>query len=278
MVMPPIRRLLLSLGLLALVANAQATDCKLTCRAAGCAVTPATEEPLKPSQWQLSRQCEKLRVSEGEVELRYLHKSRWLMPPPLKPGQRAEELFAKFPPDQPCAVLSSTCLQTAMAAKQAAVGGHGIDARQARPAGEGQPCELGLPCGPVLPNEAEQPLRLTRADLSGQLQLRLARGAPAPGYRAEQSLSLDKGRATLAPGTLQPGSLYEYKLLDGAGRPLASGEFSVISTPMVQRLRQLAQQRMQQKGMDEALAWYDTLAENLLVWDALQIELGSTAP
>jgi len=226
----------------------------------------------------LSRQCEKLQGSEGEVELRFMHKNRWLMPPPLKPGQRAEELFAKFPPDQPCAVLSSACLQTAMAAKQAAAGGHGIDARQARPAGEGQPCELGLPCGSVLPNETDQTLRLTRGDLNGQLQLRLARGTPAPGYRAEQSLRIDSGQATLAAATLQPGSLYEYRLQDSAGRPLASGEFSVISTPMVQRLRQMAQQRAQQKGMEVAPAWYDTLAENQLVWDALQIELGSTVP
>lgn len=278
MAISPLRLLLLSLGLLTLSSSVQATDCKLTCRTAGCAVVPTTEELLKPSQWQLSRQCEKLRVSEGEVELRYLHKNRWLSPPPLKKDQRAEDLFAKFPPDQPCAVLSSACLQTAMAAKQAAVGGHGIDARQARPAGEGQPCELGLPCGSVLPNEAEQTLRLTRTDLSGQLQLRLARGTPTPGYRAEQSLRIDSGRATLAAAALQPGSLYEYKLLDGGGRTLASGEFSVISTPMVQRLRQLAQQRVQQKGMEEAPAWYDTLAENQLIWDALQIELGSSAP
>jgi len=277
MVLIPVRVLVLLSALLA-TGSAFAVDCKLSCRAAGCAVTPAPSETLKPSQWVLSRQCEKLQGSEGEVELRFMHKNRWLMPPPLKPGQRADELFAKFPPDQPCAVLSSACLQTAMAAKQAAVGGHGIDPRQARPAGEGQPCELGLPCGSVLPIEVEQPLRLTRTDLSGQLQLRLARGAPAPGYRAEQSLRIDDGRATLASGMLQPGSLYEYKLLDGAGQALASGEFSVISTPMVQRLRQLAQQRVQQKGIDEALAWYDTLAENQLVWDALQIELRSTAP
>ncbi len=267
----------LLLGLAAL-GQAQAADCRLSCRAAGCAVAPATAEPLKPSQWRLTQHCEQLSVLSGDVELRYLHKGRWLTPPPLKPAQHLSEVFAKFPADQPCSVLSAPCLQTAMAAKQAAVGGHGIDNRESLPAGEGKPCELGLPCGSVLPNDAEQLMLLTQAELNASLHLRLARGTPLPGYRAELSLRFENGRAVLGGGTLQPGSLYQYQLLDGDGRALASGEFSLLSSAMAQRVRQRAQQRVQQQGMDEALAWYDTLAENQLFWDALQSELRTRAP
>lgn len=275
---PRLPALILLLSGLCAAGAAQAVDCKLSCQQAGCAVTPAANEPLRPSQWLLARQCEKLQVSAGAVELRYMHKNRWFAPPPQQPGRSLAELFSKFPPDQPCSVLSAACLQTAMAAKQAAVGGHGIDNRESRPAGEGKPCELGLPCGSVLPNDTEQLMLLTQPDLNASLHLRLARGTPLPGYRAELSLRFEEGRAVLGGGTLQPGSLYQYRLLDGDGRALASGEFSLLSSAMVQRLRQRAQQRVQQQGMDEALAWYDTLAENQLFWDALQSELRTSAP
>lgn len=274
----PRRLAMLLLAGLCATGAAKAVDCKLSCLQAGCAVAPATAETLKPSQWLLVRQCEKLQVSAGAVELRYMHKNRWFAPPSQESGRSLAALFSHYPPDQPCSVLSAPCLQAAMAAKQAAVGGHGIDNRESRPAGAGKPCELGLPCGSVLPNDAEQPLLLTQPDLNGSLQLRLARGTPAPGYRAELSLRVENSRAVLGGGTLQPGGLYQYQLLDGAGGALASGEFSLLSASMAQRVRQRAQQRVQQQGMDEALAWYDTLAENQLFWDALQSELRSTAP
>jgi hypothetical protein len=277
-----LRAVLLVLYLLALGSAAHASDCKLACKEEPCELSckgkpcaPTAQGQPVPGKWLFARQCDLLEVVKGTVELRYMHKSRWFMPPAQSKGKPLAAVFSSYPADA-CAVLSPQCVQTAMSAKQAAVGGHGIDNRVSKPGGEGDPCALGLPCGSVLPSaEAMLPLALVDKMLQGRLSLRVSRGQPPAGMAAETQIAVQGGRASLDGRWLQPGGLYSYQLSDAGGRPLASGEFSLLSQSMAERVRKRAVQREEQQGLSAAQAWYDTLLENQLWWDALQLDLGS---
>lgn len=256
-------------------APAAATSCKLACKNDACSIKPVAKQPV-PKHWTSFNNCEAITVESGLLELGYLHKGRWLRPAALKVGTQPsiEDLFKLKPPDQPCAIISSDCVQQQAMSKTAAVGGHGIDSRKAQPAGEGQPCAIGLPCGAVLASEQARELRLTRPELQGQLNLRIARGQATPPYPAQLSLPVSQGLVQLPANALQPGAVYEYDFVDGAGKPLARGEFSTLASKASQQLRQLTQRRVAE-GQDADLAWYDSLVANDLWWDALQLELAS---
>jgi hypothetical protein len=267
------------LGLL-LAGQAWSAACKLACKQEPCELqckdgkSCTVDAPTQPTRgsWQYAPRCEGLEVSKGVVELRYMHKNRWFIPPALNIGQRLDSIFARYPAD-PCSVLSPACVQSAMAAKQAAVGGHGIDNRVSKPGGEGDPCTRGLPCGSLLPRAEPITLRLVDSQAQGLLTVRTARGQVA-----ELQTTVQGGRASLDGSWLQPGGLYVYQYSDASGKTVASGEFSLLSASMAERLRQRAAQRHEQQGLSAAQAWYDTLLENQLLWDALQLDLGSEQP
>nr|WP_295076217.1 hypothetical protein [uncultured Roseateles sp.] len=279
---------LMGLFLLSLAGLAKASSstdfsgyCMLACSEASCVVATASSSSklLSSGPWTRFSDCKSIEVKQGKVELGYLHKGRWLRAsfPSDAPGKVQAQFEAK-PPDKPCAIITSECVQKQAMAKTAAVGGHGIDSRAALPGGEGEPCALGLPCGAVLPAEQPREVRLGNAGLQArQLQLRIARGQARPPFLAQQSLSVSEGRLQVPANALQAGAMYEYSLLDGAGQVLARGEFSTISGKSAALLQQLAKQRSAQ-GLDPALAWYDALVDNELWWDALLLEQGSAAP
>jgi hypothetical protein len=269
------------LGLLALLCGSVwASDCKLACKNEPCELScdgkpcdPTAQGQPVPGKWFYAKQCDALEVVRGTVELRYMHKNRWFIPPAVPAGSGLKKTLRSYPPDSPCAVLTSSCIQTAMFAKQAAVGGHGIDNRVSKPGGEGDPCTRGLPCGSVLPRAEPIMLRLLDSQAQGLLTVRAARG-----QAAQLQAPVQGGRASLDGSWLQPGGLYAYQFNDAAGKPVASGEFSLLSAAMAERLRQRAAQRQEQQGLSAAQAWYDTLLENQLLWDALQLDLGSEQP
>ncbi len=270
-------RLGLLAALLAMSAAVQASSCQLACRkGSDCALTGPGATPLKQDNWSTLDNCKPLNVSAGQVELRYLHKGRWYAPPALLAGQQLDAVFRNYPPDNPCALPSRACLQTAMSSKQGAVGGHGIDARVPKPGGEGEPCRLGLPCGPVLPREGVLLVQLDDGGWQGSLRLQTARGSPPAGMSAEIGVPVQGGRASLDGRWLQAGGLYTYQLLDAGGQVRASGEFSVLASSMAERLRQRVAKRQADLSLGPEQAWYDTLMENLLLWDALQPLPGST--
>jgi len=256
---------------LALAASPQPpARCKIACKGGPCslaALANATAPRPVEGSWTTAEQCNQLLVNSGVVELRYLHRGRWFMPPAQPTPSKLSGVFEANPADA-CSVVSPACLQLALSAKQAAVGGHGIDNRVSKPGGEGDPCALGLPCGTVLPRAEPLTLRLVDAGAQGQLLLRAARG-----QAAETRLTVQGGRASLSGGWLQPGGLYAYQFSDAAGKPVASGEFSLLSQSMLERLRKRSVQREEQQGLSPAQAWYDTLLENQLLWDALQLDL-----
>jgi hypothetical protein len=272
----PIVALLALAALLSLsAAPAAATSCKLACKTEACRIKPGATQP-EVKRWLSFDNCESITVESGELELGYLHKGRWLRPAAFgaESPTSIKKLFEAKPPDQPCAIISSACVQQQAMNKTAAVGGHGIDSRKAQPAGEGQPCALGLPCGAVLASEQARELRLTRPELQGQLNLRIARGQATPPYPAQLSLPVNQGLVQLPANAWQPGAVYEYDFVDGSGKPLARGEFSTLAGKTSQQLRQLTQRRVAE-GQDADLAWYDSLVANDLWWDALQLELAS---
>lgn len=272
----PGRSLLLLSVLLVFFGAAQASSCQLACRkGSDCALAGPGATALKQDGWNSLDNCKPLNVKAGEVELRYLYKGRWYAPPPLLAGQQLDAVFRNYPPDSPCAVPSRACLQTAMSSKQGAVGGHGIDARVPKPGGEGSPCQQGLPCGQVLPREAPLQIQLDDSNWQGSLRLQTARGSPPAGMSAEISVPVQGGRASLDGRWLQAGGLYTYQLLDAGGQARASGEFSVLASSMAERLRQRSINRQAQLNLGPEQAWYDTLMENQLLWDALQSLPGS---
>lgn len=261
------------LGLLLWTSPAQAAHCKIACKGGACSVTSTDSRQAPPQaaegRWTTVPNCDQLQVVAGVLELRYLHRGRWFMPAPQQATIALKDVFKKNPADT-CSVVTPVCLQQNLDAKQAAVGGHGIDNRMSKPGGEGNPCARGLPCGSVLPRADTIMLRLLDGNAQGQLQVRAARG-----QTAEFQAPIQNGRASLSGASLQPGGLYVYQFIDAAGKTVASGEFSMLSAAMTERLRQRAAQRQEQQGLSAAQAWYDTLLENQLLWDALQLDLES---
>lgn len=269
--MPLTARLLswLTALLLAGSAHAAADECKVSCKGGDCAVTPARISPTA-AQWQTASPCRGLTVSRGVVELRYLHKNRWFSPPPLGEGEKLDKALGQFPPDA-CAVLRPSCLQASLDAKVGILGGHGIDGRKAAPGGSGAPCDKGLPCGAVLPPAGDWPLRLADPQGRGRLTLTLARGEADAGTAPQASVEFQQGRGLLPAGWLQPGRFYTYDYMDPAGAR-ASGEFLVMSETRARGFGKRVAAREAQ-GQEAARARYDTLMENELFWDALQMDL-----
>ncbi len=264
---------------LGLASAAQAIDCQLGCIApkdASCELTTAGGAKAEASRTELrtTAGCELLTVgavANGRFELRYRHKGRWFTPPEgVEPGS-LKRIFDKYPPD-PCSVPSPACIQARMNGMVAAVGGHGIDNKDSKPGGEGNPCQWGLPCGVVLPPPETWTFRLADAALSGTWTARLARGTPVPGQPAEVSVYIDKGLARLGGRPFAPGAQYVYRFVDDAGRASSSGEFSVASRATRDTLQTLMQRRVAQ-GLPEGIAWADTLAANNHDWDAFQLSL-----
>ncbi len=248
--------------------------CDVRCAQSSCVLNLQGKEiELDASSLKSVRGCEHLELgATGRLELRYRHKGRWFWPPGgVRNGQKLGSILEQYPPDA-CGVPSPECLQNRMAGMVASVGGHGIDDKLSQPAGQGDPCRLGLPCGAVVPPGASWRVRLVDPALSGTWTVRLARGTPPAGQPAEVAVRIDRGQGTAAGAWFVPGAQYAYRFADAAGRHDATGEFSVISQTTAQALRTLTQRRMAQ-GLSEGVAWSDTLAANNLEWDAYQLSL-----
>lgn len=263
-----------------------AIDCQLACVSAtdgkpSCDAKLPTGKlvtTIGQNAYQTATDCEAMKVgppnkeATGRVELRYRHKGRWFAPPERIDGP-LEVIFKKYPPDA-CGVPSPACIQARMNGMVAAVGGHGIDDKVSKPGGEGNPCQLALPCGVVLPPPDTWGFRLADAGVSGTWTVKLARGTPPPGQPPEVSVYIDKGVARLSGVWFAPGSQYAYRFVDDAGKASSSGEFSVASRATRDTLQMLMQRRVAQ-GLPEPVAWADTLAANHHDWDAYQLSLAS---
>lgn len=266
-----------------------AVDCQLACVSAtdgkpSCDAKLPTGKlvtTIGQNAYQTATDCEAIKVGppskevSGRVELRYRHKGRWFAPPERVDGA-LEIIFKKYPAD-PCGVPSPTCIQARMNGMVAAVGGHGIDDKVSKPGGEGNPCQLGLPCGVVLPPPETWNFRLADAGISGTWTVKLARGTPLAGQPPEVSVYIVKGAARLTGTWFTPGAQYVYRFVDDAGRASSSGEFSVASRATRDTLQTLMQRRVAQ-GLPEGIAWADTLAANNHDWDAFQLSLISQEP
>lgn len=273
---------LISISLLA-ASGSHAIDCQLACISpdpkAVCDVkSPAgATESVGVNAFKFVTNCQLLTAGtptvERRLEMRYRHKARWFSPPGGVEAGSLQKVFDKYPPD-PCGVPSPACIQARMNGMVAAIGGHGIDDKVSKPGGDGNPCQIALPCGVVLPPPDPWNFRLTDAAISGTWTVKLARGTPPPGQPPEVSVYIDKGVARLAGRWFMPGSQYVYRFVDDAGRASSTGEFSVASRATRDTLQTLMQRRVAQ-GLPEGAAWADTLAANNHDWDAFQLTLVS---
>lgn len=213
--------------------------------------------------------CGERRVSRGEVIVRYLHARRlFVSPKPLTEDKAIAELFDSHKPDA-CSVPSSDCLQKAQQGLKAAAGGHGIDGQASAPAGQGEPCSLGLPCGNVMPPPVAWQFQLHDGAFEGIWRTRVLRGQPPPGVPAQADAAVAGGLVAADGSKFAPGITYAYVLVSRDGSTRASGEFTVQSASQHAALRRLVDRRIE-SGLPAEVAWLDALAANQLDWDAIQ--------
>lgn len=241
---------------------------------------PGAEKPPKPDAVKLPKvsstrfepfaACASLKVSEGAILLRYRHKGQWTMPPVAVATNRPlNDVLSKFPPDE-CALPDPRCLQKRMELKRGAPAGHGIDSQIAAPAGKGDPCALGLPCGLVLPPPADWQFRLEDPAAQGEWVVSIRRGKPPAGVAAEFRAPIAQGRVSANGQQLSPGAVYAYRWLNAQGGERASGEFEVMGLAQRERLKRMTAERAAKAGLGEEAAWVDALAAFELDWDAYQ--------
>lgn len=246
-------------------------QCLAVCRAESGAACAISDE-LGVVEGQRPRKvdaCTTRNVVKGPVRLRYKHKGKWFdSPSVLSDRQTFSQVTNAFPPDA-CSLPDPRCLQAQMQGKIAVAGGHGIDGQASTPGGTGEPCKIGLPCGRIAVPDGHWTFSLAEGGLSGTWRLRITRGAPPPGAPREFDVAVAAGRVHADGTRLAPGAAYAYSLLLADGSTRATGEFSLLSRPMMASLKTMAERRVAQgQGVEEA--WIDTLAANELEWDAWQ--------
>lgn len=245
--------------------------CKLV---ADPAAKPPALEPrsLDDKRYLMIKRCPEYKVELGSVLLRYRHAGQWFNPPELL-GQAASlrVVFDKYRADE-CGVPHPDCVQKRMQTKQAGIGGHGIDGQPSAPGGSGEPCSLGLPCARVLPPPLQWNFQLEDPSLDGQWVVQIARGTPPSSVPRQFTAPVAAGIVSADGALFSPGATYVYRLVDAAGGVRATGEFSLLSRPLVQTLRGLAAKRVE-AGQSESTAWVDVLAANEMDWDAYQLSL-----
>ena len=262
---------LLAIGSAAAAAS-NADRCVVICASGPCSlVQPPSEDPRPLRSRGPVEQCSKQQVKDGTVSVGYMHKRAWFESPfLLKPGQNFSEVLTRFPPDTSCPVPDGVCVQQRMGRRRAPPGGHGIDGQVSTPAGTGEPCTIGLPCGRIVP-PTEVPWRFQLSDGStrGRWALRLLRGTPPAGAPAQIEVEVIDGRVELDPALLSAGASYAYRLSFADGSTRATGEFSLLGRTQLDALRGMVAQRVA-AGRPEDAAWIDALVANELDWDAMQ--------
>lgn len=255
---------------------AQASDCKLACRASdSCRMTGAQrEQTIERDRFKLFKSCEDLNIS-GPAEVRYMQGRAWFVPSPTlleSMNGSVKKLFDAYPPDMPCSVPTAQCVQSQMSRMTTAFAGSPIDDRVSQPGGQGEPCSLGFPCGRVaLPSKSWR-FQLSDPSLSGKWIVKLARGNVAEG-RADQTVArVERGVVIADGGWFAAGSKCSYAFIDNSGRTVATGEFALVSRATQENLRELARRRVA-AGSSDAIAWTDTLMSNDFQWDAVQESL-----
>ncbi len=267
--------LLLLMGIAAFPAGAaNEIGCDLICgKDEDCAVyfyLEGKQEAWEKGGYKRLPNCAAVEVRKGRVQPRYRRNGQPFSPPsPLPPSTRLQTAFDTYPPDK-CSVITSSCLQRRMNERVAALGGHGMDSQKASPAGTGDPCSKGLPCGLVLPPTAQWAFRLEDAAQQGQLLLRVLRGTPPAGVPAEIALPVVNGLVQGDGRKFSAPAVYAYRLVGTGGEAVASGEFEILGPSRVSSLRGLANQRAAGSGLSEEAAWIDALGANQLDWDANQ--------
>ncbi len=278
------RRLALSMAMLlaclatatgASAATPASAACQVSCArdAASCQlqnVHDGQAKPLGHANFTRVEGCAGWRVATGSVVMRYRHKGQWFVPPQaLAKDSTLASVFAQFAPDA-CAVPTPACLQQQMGSKVTSRAGHAADSQESAPAGSGEPCARGLPCGQVLGQPGPWRFRLEDAAWQGQWAVRILRGSPPAGVPREFAVPVVAGEVIAAGPHFAAGVAYAYRLMDASGALVASGEFEVLGASRQAALKKLAAERAARAGLSEGAAWTDALAAYGLDWDAHQ--------
>jgi hypothetical protein len=221
--------------------------------------------------------CRMVRILFGLAGLRYRVKGLWFKSAEVGPGtgRSVVELISTFPPDT-CGAISPQCLQQRMQTKPRPDFLPPLFHNQIVKAmgplyrfdgGEGEPCLLGLPCGPVMePRKGFWTFDLVDKSISGDWLIWDARGGESSNRFFEGPRGYVKGGRVNMEGRLRPDNLYKYRLVDKSGHVLSSGNFFLLSRERVEA----ASWRDDRPRTIVSVDWLDTLAEFGLDWDAYQ--------
>jgi hypothetical protein len=248
------------------VATAGAIDCFVQCSSGNCVVTtPASKDGrrLAPNGASLHiEQCGEAKL-EAAAELQ----GQFMSARGMERFKVATENtpFAKLVPSikNGICVASPKCMESRDRSRVPLVAGKGVDKVTSRRVG--QPCELGLPCGPILRPAGALTFEVAGGPTSGRLRLTGVRG-----NKSEQSIPLRGGRIEMPAGSLQPSGVYAYSLFDAAGTEVAAGEFSVLSGK-IQADVEADMNALPGRGRGPAtLDLIELLLDNELNWDAMR--------
>ncbi|MDT7838754.1 hypothetical protein [Aquabacterium sp. OR-4] len=210
----------------------------------------------------LDNSCDRFSVESGPVFVQYRHKGESLT---IKVAQGQIATAMGHRRQDPCDELRAKCLQVMDEQRRAGKAGKGFDGTGAADARRGSPCEMGLPCGSVLPPQGDWVVRLQQAAFNGTWRVTASRGGGT-----DFEIPISKGLARLQQPRLVPGASYRYVLLDERGSPVASGDFSVGSPNSVRDVADSEAEHVR-AGLPARAARYRALADNDFDWDAVQL-------
>lgn len=132
----------------------------------------------------------------------------------------------------------------------------------------GDPCGMGLPCETVLLSSGNWRFRLWDGSQQGKLHLATTRGE-----LHKQTASVESGTVELPAGWLQPAQTYRYQFVRSDGQLVAAGEFRTPSTRQQRAIDASLAEAAKQPAHLRKAALLESLLQDGLEWDALQLTL-----
>jgi hypothetical protein len=261
-------RFLLALSTLLLPSFVAAQGCMFQCHSSnGCEVRPSAEKALTRIQdiklWPLSGQCFAFSVDSGQLKGIVAVRGKGKpMEIDLGPGKSFDP--SSLPKSDGCEIYSDECKKSIDRRFRLQTGGKNFDnVKTFSPMGD--PCQLGLPCGKVLPRREASKILLQEVALEGTLEI--------VGFRSSSvktSLRVSKGEFELPADILTSGANINYALRDSKGDIVTTGRFSVLSASEEKEF--LADLKKPYNAAEPpSLQTISALSENELGWEIFQL-------
>jgi hypothetical protein len=129
---------------------------------------------------------------------------------------------------------------------------------------------MGLPCETVRLPSANWRFRLVDMSQQGQLHFSTTRG-----QLQKHTATVQSGTVEVPGGWIQAGQTYRYQLVSSDGQLVAAGEFRTPSTKAQRTIDAGLAEAAKQPAHLRQAALLDSLLQDGLEWDALQLTLAA---